>query len=447
MVESLEVLQRTWHVEGQSIRPDHRMVAHTGFLTPGRLSPRSVATGRRRVNALDVVDHRDPHAGARIRGLATRARRSCFAWVGVVHRPGDRRSTSSPRRHRARRHPAGGRAIGVALLFLVVVPRSARRSDSPSAHSYTACSHAQPAPEVGSLGRAAAVGALGLALPGWSSRRWRRRRAGRQCTWRGTSADGGRRSSAGRRTDPGATTAGLGPRRLSGLAVPLRARTVASPPNPGPATRPSMHACSSIGGVPRVDAREGRRLVYDNDHAGGGGSVRGAGIRSSPGTRTSSGGEQPKCRTRRGTLRPGAGDRALDTIPRLRGCSGFRRRPRGHSRAQQSETSAGGVRPIPATTRRSPHGTSVIEDRLRGRHQHLPHRFGRPHVWCSLFEAHAWRSGGTLVNAHGNVIGMAFTIDPGRNTTAYTLQRRDRSGPGAHTPTLVPVDTGKCLRG
>ena len=37
MVETLEVLQRGWHVEGQSIRPDHRMVAHTGFLTVGRL--------------------------------------------------------------------------------------------------------------------------------------------------------------------------------------------------------------------------------------------------------------------------------------------------------------------------------------------------------------------------------------------------------------------------
>jgi tRNA (adenine57-N1/adenine58-N1)-methyltransferase len=36
MIESLEVLHRTWHVEGQSIRPDHRMVAHTGFLTVAR---------------------------------------------------------------------------------------------------------------------------------------------------------------------------------------------------------------------------------------------------------------------------------------------------------------------------------------------------------------------------------------------------------------------------
>ncbi|HEX6310119.1 MAG TPA: tRNA (adenine-N1)-methyltransferase [Acidimicrobiia bacterium] len=37
MAETLEVLQRGWHVDGQSVRPDHRMVAHTGFLTHARL--------------------------------------------------------------------------------------------------------------------------------------------------------------------------------------------------------------------------------------------------------------------------------------------------------------------------------------------------------------------------------------------------------------------------
>jgi tRNA (adenine57-N1/adenine58-N1)-methyltransferase len=36
MAETLEVMHRGWHVEGQSIRPDHRMVAHTGFLTVAR---------------------------------------------------------------------------------------------------------------------------------------------------------------------------------------------------------------------------------------------------------------------------------------------------------------------------------------------------------------------------------------------------------------------------
>jgi tRNA (adenine57-N1/adenine58-N1)-methyltransferase catalytic subunit len=37
MAETVEVLQRSWHVRGQSVRPDHRMVAHTGFLTSARL--------------------------------------------------------------------------------------------------------------------------------------------------------------------------------------------------------------------------------------------------------------------------------------------------------------------------------------------------------------------------------------------------------------------------
>ncbi|MGB6059953.1 MAG: tRNA (adenine-N1)-methyltransferase [Microthrixaceae bacterium] len=35
--ETVEVLQRGWYVEGQAVRPDHRMVAHTGFLTHARL--------------------------------------------------------------------------------------------------------------------------------------------------------------------------------------------------------------------------------------------------------------------------------------------------------------------------------------------------------------------------------------------------------------------------
>jgi tRNA (adenine57-N1/adenine58-N1)-methyltransferase catalytic subunit len=35
--ETVEVLRRTWHIEHQSTRPDHRMVAHTGFLTSARL--------------------------------------------------------------------------------------------------------------------------------------------------------------------------------------------------------------------------------------------------------------------------------------------------------------------------------------------------------------------------------------------------------------------------
>jgi tRNA (adenine57-N1/adenine58-N1)-methyltransferase len=40
-VTTLETLLRTWNVEGPSVRPDHRMVGHTGFLVIGR----KLATG------------------------------------------------------------------------------------------------------------------------------------------------------------------------------------------------------------------------------------------------------------------------------------------------------------------------------------------------------------------------------------------------------------------
>ena len=36
MAETVEILRRTWHIEDRSVRPDHRMVAHTGFLTTAR---------------------------------------------------------------------------------------------------------------------------------------------------------------------------------------------------------------------------------------------------------------------------------------------------------------------------------------------------------------------------------------------------------------------------
>jgi tRNA (adenine57-N1/adenine58-N1)-methyltransferase len=33
---TVEVLHRGWHIDGQAVRPDHRMVAHTGFLSVAR---------------------------------------------------------------------------------------------------------------------------------------------------------------------------------------------------------------------------------------------------------------------------------------------------------------------------------------------------------------------------------------------------------------------------
>lgn len=37
LAETVEILRRTWHIEDRSVRPDHRMVAHTGFITTARL--------------------------------------------------------------------------------------------------------------------------------------------------------------------------------------------------------------------------------------------------------------------------------------------------------------------------------------------------------------------------------------------------------------------------
>lgn len=36
LMDTIEVLERPWHVTVRSVRPDHRMVAHTGFITTAR---------------------------------------------------------------------------------------------------------------------------------------------------------------------------------------------------------------------------------------------------------------------------------------------------------------------------------------------------------------------------------------------------------------------------
>jgi len=36
MIETFESLLRTWSIQGRSVRPDHRMVAHSGFITVAR---------------------------------------------------------------------------------------------------------------------------------------------------------------------------------------------------------------------------------------------------------------------------------------------------------------------------------------------------------------------------------------------------------------------------
>ena len=46
LINTFEGLVRTWNVDGQSVRPDHRMVAHTGFLITGRKTTTSQVPSR-----------------------------------------------------------------------------------------------------------------------------------------------------------------------------------------------------------------------------------------------------------------------------------------------------------------------------------------------------------------------------------------------------------------
>lgn len=48
LVETMEVLVRTWSVTALSVRPDHRMVAHTGFITTARKCSPSTTPNQRR---------------------------------------------------------------------------------------------------------------------------------------------------------------------------------------------------------------------------------------------------------------------------------------------------------------------------------------------------------------------------------------------------------------
>jgi tRNA (adenine57-N1/adenine58-N1)-methyltransferase len=56
MVETFETLLRTWSVQGRSVRPDHRMVAHSGFITVARkVDPGFVSETSRRDHETEAL--------------------------------------------------------------------------------------------------------------------------------------------------------------------------------------------------------------------------------------------------------------------------------------------------------------------------------------------------------------------------------------------------------
>ena len=68
-----ETLQRGWHVDGLAVRPEHRMVGHTGFLvTARRLAEGVVAPPRRRrpSKGAEAAEAEAAEAAARVAGVA-----------------------------------------------------------------------------------------------------------------------------------------------------------------------------------------------------------------------------------------------------------------------------------------------------------------------------------------------------------------------------------------
>jgi tRNA (adenine57-N1/adenine58-N1)-methyltransferase len=59
LIETFETLLRTWNVQGRSVRPDHRMVAHSGFITVAR----KVETGLLSSGAAEKTDEGDEADG------------------------------------------------------------------------------------------------------------------------------------------------------------------------------------------------------------------------------------------------------------------------------------------------------------------------------------------------------------------------------------------------
>jgi tRNA (adenine57-N1/adenine58-N1)-methyltransferase len=59
MIHTFETLLRTWSIQGRSVRPDHRMVAHSGFITVARKVADGWGAGRPGPASIEDEDDRD----------------------------------------------------------------------------------------------------------------------------------------------------------------------------------------------------------------------------------------------------------------------------------------------------------------------------------------------------------------------------------------------------
>jgi tRNA (adenine57-N1/adenine58-N1)-methyltransferase len=56
LVRAVELIERPWHVTARSVRPVHRMVAHTGFIITGRRSAATISTVNDAGQTLEVTE-------------------------------------------------------------------------------------------------------------------------------------------------------------------------------------------------------------------------------------------------------------------------------------------------------------------------------------------------------------------------------------------------------
>ena len=292
-----ETMVRGWHVEGLAVRPDHRMVAHTGFLVwARRLAPGAVAAraAKRRASKSsygdedvelwtpgavgDRADHRQEPAQARARSA------SAPPTVPGARRPAAQATTPDPTRRAP--EPTASRLFRCARS-----PLPSRSSDSsPSASPAAPCPARRtcPRPASDADGR-----------PTWSRCRAPRTTRPRSSSTRRSRRDHGlrRRRRAGRRA---------------------RAITVGRP-----ARRARRHASSAA-----RRARRSSQTGYDGDLSS---VVAGVALDRGP----------PRLRRRAACATEGSRDRGrprprTTSRPRPRPASGWRRT----SRPSPSSTSA-----------------------------------------------------------------------------------------------------------
>lgn len=108
--EVLEILERTWKVEGLAVRPNHQMIGHTGFLVSARaMAPGVRALERKRRATKDVytdIDEVSPQKqeedfeNLELRDISDRKVRKVLrdldAQLGVLHAKGDESEAGAP---------------------------------------------------------------------------------------------------------------------------------------------------------------------------------------------------------------------------------------------------------------------------------------------------------------------------------------------------------------